>query len=97
MQDVSCIKALAESLERSVKEQDIETILSLCENNDTFIRSLQPTDDKQINAALAHLVEIHRLAIDLVQDAHGKMKQELFQSTQNRKNVSTYEGVKNAE
>lgn len=42
MLDVSRLTQLSEALEKSIADKDVEQIQLLCEENDAFIRSIEP-------------------------------------------------------
>ena len=98
MLDIKHLTELSEALESSIKNNDIDTILTLCADNDGFIYSLEPSaEDAAINQAIKDFILVHQAATQLIRDLHQEMQKQLFQSTKTRKGVSHYKGVKHAE
>lgn len=96
MLDIACLHALADKLERSVTDKEIEEVLRLCEENDALIRTIELSGDEKNDLYIKRFITLHQQAIDLVQAVHATMQEQLFQSTKTRKGVSQYEGVKHA-
>ncbi|MBJ7539810.1 hypothetical protein [Marinomonas transparens] len=98
MLDMVQLTELTEALEQAIFNKDIEEIQRLCMEKGDFIFSLKPQkNDIQTNQKIKHFIHIHQSATQLVQSAHRAMQNQLFQSTQTRKGVSQYKGVKHAE
>lgn len=96
MLDEACLKRSIALLEKSIKEKDSQEILRFCEENDAFIRSIEPSGNAQIDSQIKVFIQLHQQAITLIQHLHDTMKEQLFQSTKTRKGVSQYKGVKHA-
>ncbi|MFT6404558.1 MAG: hypothetical protein ACJA2U_000911 [Marinomonas primoryensis] len=97
MLDLSQLAKLTEELERAVLVKDFDEIQRLCLEHNDFIFSLKPEKKNSvINQKLKTFIEVHHLAIQLVQDTHRIMQNQLFQSIKARKSVSKYKGVKHA-
>lgn len=96
MLDTTRLTELSEALERSVREKDVENIQRLCDENDEFIRSIQPVSDAQLKEQIKTFISIHRSAILFIKDVHSEMQKQLYQTNKSRKGVSQYKGVKNA-
>lgn len=96
MLDVSRLTQLSEALEKSIADKDVEQIQLLCEENDAFIRSIEPTDDATKNDLIKDFIKQHRAATQFIQDVHFEMQKQLYQTNKSRKGVSQYKGVKHA-
>jgi len=98
MFDMSHLTTLSKALEQSVIDRDVEEVQRLCEDNDGFIRTIEPfTNDKQGNELIKHFILVHQSATRLIRDVHVEMQKQLYQTNKTRKNVNKYKGVKNAE
>mgnify|MGYP000047099749 CR=1 FL=1 len=96
MLDEAHLQRSIEILETAIKAQDSQTILVFCEQNDDFIRTIEPSGDAQIDAQIKLFIVLHRQATEFIQSLHETMQEQLFQSTKTRKGVSQYKGVKHA-
>ncbi len=96
MRDIACLSVLSDKLEKSICDKDIEEVLRLCEDSDAFIRTITLSTHTPNNLVIKRFITLHQQAIELIQDVHTAMQEQLFQSMKTRKGVSQYEGVKHA-
>ncbi|SBS28107.1 hypothetical protein MSP8886_01058 [Marinomonas spartinae] len=96
MLDTAYLVELTDELEASVQGQDVDSILQFCEQHDAFIRSIQPSNDAGVNQAIKEFAQVHQRALELVENLHTVMQNELFKSTKTRQGVIQYKGVKHA-
>ena len=97
MFNMSHLITLSAALEQSVIDKDVEKIQLLCEENDAFIRSIQPLSTAKDNERIKHFILVHQSAIRFIRDVHAEMQKQLYQTNKTRKSVNKYKGVKNAE
>ena len=97
MFDLSHLTKLSAALEKGVIDKDIESIQTLCEENDAFVRAIKPfSNDIEGNEKIKKFIIAHQSAIQLVDDVHTEMQRQLYLVNKTRKGVSKYKGVKNA-
>jgi len=97
MFDLSKLTELTEELETAVLVKDFEEVQRLCLEHNEFIFSIKPEKkNASTNQKLKTFIEVHQSAIQLIQDTHQIMQDQLFQSIKARKSVSKYKGVKHA-
>lgn len=97
MLDLAYLIALTDELEKRVTDRDIDKIVRFCEEQDGFIRSIKPSKEEEASQIIKRFAYVHQQAIELVQDVHLVMQDQLFKSTKTRKGVTQYKGVKHAE
>ena len=96
MFDMSHLTKLSAALEQSVIDKNVEAIQQLCEENNSFIRSIEPLSDPADNERIKHFIAVHKSAIQFIRDVHAEMQKQLYQTNKTRKSVNKYKGVKNA-
>jgi hypothetical protein len=97
MLDLFQLTKFTEELERAVLVKDFDEIQRLCLEHNDFIFSIKPEKKNFVaNQKLKVFIDVHHSAIQLVQDNHRIMQNQLFQSIKARKSVSKYKGVKHA-
>jgi len=96
MLDKAYLVELTDELEASVQRQDVDSILQFCEKHDAFIRSIQPSNDAGVNQTIKGFAQAHQRALELIENLHTAMQNELFKTTKTRQGVIQYKGVKHA-
>lgn len=96
MFDMSHLTQLSAALEQGVIEKDVEAIQQLCEDNNSFIRSIGAQSTPEDNERIKHFILVHQSAIKFIRDVHTEMQKQLYQTNKTRKSVNKYKGVKNA-
>jgi cell fate (sporulation/competence/biofilm development) regulator YlbF (YheA/YmcA/DUF963 family) len=97
MFDMPHLTELSAALQKGVANKDIESIQTLCEENDAFIRTIKPfSNDIESNEKIKKFIIAHQSATQLISDVHVEMQRQLYLVNKTRKGVSKYKGVKNA-